>query len=570
MSARVSSRPGIRPANGLSHVVGATDCPLIEATIPAFLAEVVRRHGTRTAAVFRQTGDRWSYNEFARLIDRLAAGLLSIGVYKGDRVGIWSPNRPEWLLAQFATARIGAILVTINPAYRTSELDYALNKVGVSCLIVAPQFKTSDYMAMLAELAPEMATCPPSRLRAKRLPKLRSVVQMGPNPRPGAMAFEELMERGNRAVSARLDAISASLHPDDAINIQFTSGTTGAPKGATLNHRNIVNNAISTARAMRLQPGEGLCIPVPFYHCFGMVLGNLAACSYGAKMVVPSEAFDPRETLAAIDAEECAALHGVPTMFQAMLDHPEFDCFDMRSLRTGIMAGAPCPEPLMRRVMGRMHCRQITIGYGMTETSPISFQSAVDDPVDRRVSTVGRIQPHAECKVVGPDGHTLPVGHQGELLTRGYLVMKGYWNDAERTAEAIRRGWMHTGDLATIDTEGYCRITGRSKDMLIRGGENVYPAEIEEFLTTHPDISQAQVFGLPDPKYGEEVAVWVILRPGVRMSEDVLRDWCRGKIAHYKVPRYIRFVGEMPMTVTGKPQKFVMREQMIVELGLTD
>jgi fatty-acyl-CoA synthase len=570
MSARVSSRPGIRPANGLSHVVGATDCPLIEATIPAFLAEVVRRHGKRTAAVFRQTGDRWSYNEFVRLIDRLAAGLLSIGVYKGDRVGIWSPNRPEWLLAQFATARIGAILVTINPAYRTSELDYALNKVGVSCLIVAPQFKTSDYMAMLAELAPEMATCPPSRLRAKRLPKLRSVVQMGPNPRPGAMAFEELMERGNRAVSARLDAISASLHPDDAINIQFTSGTTGAPKGATLNHRNIVNNAISTARAMRLQPGEGLCIPVPFYHCFGMVLGNLAACSYGAKMVVPSEAFDPRETLAAIDAEECAALHGVPTMFQAMLDHPEFDCFDMRSLRTGIMAGAPCPEPLMRRVMERMHCRQITIGYGMTETSPISFQSAVDDPVDRRVSTVGRIQPHAECKVVGPDGHTLPVGHQGELLTRGYLVMKGYWNDAERTAEAIRRGWMHTGDLATIDTEGYCRITGRSKDMLIRGGENVYPAEIEEFLTTHPDISQAQVFGLPDPKYGEEVAVWVILRPGVRMSEDVLRDWCRGKIAHYKVPRYIRFVGEMPMTVTGKPQKFVMREKMIVELGLTD
>jgi len=570
MSARVSSRPGIRPANGLSHVVGATDCPLIEATIPAFLAEVVRRHGKRTAAVFRQTGDRWSYNEFVRLIDRLAAGLLSIGVYKGDRVGIWSPNRPEWLLAQFATARIGAILVTINPAYRTSELDYALNKVGVSCLIVAPQFKTSDYMAMLAELAPEMATCPPSRLRAKRLPKLRSVVQMGPNPRPGAMAFEELMERGNRAVSARLDAISASLHPDDAINIQFTSGTTGAPKGATLNHRNIVNNAISTARAMRLQPGEGLCIPVPFYHCFGMVLGNLAACSYGAKMVVPSEAFDPRETLAAIDAEECAALHGVPTMFQAMLDHPEFDCFDIRSLRTGIMAGAPCPEPLMRRVMERMHCRQITIGYGMTETSPISFQSAVDDPVDRRVSTVGRIQPHAECKVVGPDGHTLPVGHQGELLTRGYLVMKGYWNDAERTAEAIRRGWMHTGDLATIDTEGYCRITGRSKDMLIRGGENVYPAEIEEFLTTHPDISQAQVFGLPDPKYGEEVAVWVILRPGVRMSEDVLRDWCRGKIAHYKVPRYIRFVGEMPMTVTGKPQKFVMREKMIVELGLTD
>ncbi|MDX5384227.1 MAG: AMP-binding protein [Rhodobacterales bacterium] len=569
MSARVTSRPGIRPANGLSHVAGATDRPLIEATIPAFLAEVVRRHGQRTAAVFRQTGDRWSYTEFARLVDRLAAGLLSIGVYKGDRVGIWSPNRPEWLLAQFATARIGAILVTINPAYRTSELDYALNKAGVSCLIVAPQFKTSDYMAMLAELAPEMADCPPGRLRAKRLPKLRAVVQMGPKPRPGALAFEELMERGNRAVRARLDAISATLHPDDAINIQFTSGTTGAPKGATLSHRNIVNNAISTARAMRLQPGEGLCIPVPFYHCFGMVLGNLAACSYGAKMVIPGEAFDARDTLAAIDAEGCAALHGVPTMFQAMLDHPDFDSFDMRSLRTGIMAGAPCPEPLMRRVMERMHCRQITIGYGMTETSPISFQSAVDDPVDRRVSTVGRIQPHAECKVVGPDGHTLPIGQQGELLTRGYLVMKGYWDDPERTAEAIRGGWMHTGDLATIDAEGYCRITGRSKDMLIRGGENVYPAEIEEFLTTHPDISQAQVFGLPDPKYGEEVATWVILRPGASMTDEGLRDWCRGKIAHYKVPRYVRFVTEMPMTVTGKPQKFVMRDKMMADLGLS-
>lgn len=569
MSARVTSRPGIRPANGLSHVAGTTERPLIAATIPAFLAEVVRRHGDRTAAVFCQTGDRWSYAEFARLIDRLAAGLLSIGVYKGDRVGIWSPNRPEWLLAQFATARIGAILVNINPAYRTSELEYALNKAGVSCLIVAPQFKTSDYMAMLAEIAPEMASCPPGRLRATRLPALRAVVQLGPKPRQGALAFEALMERGNRAVRTRLDAITASLHPDDAINIQFTSGTTGAPKGATLSHRNIVNNAISTARAMRLQPGEGLCIPVPFYHCFGMVLGNLAACAYGAAMVIPGEAFDARDTLAAIDAEGCAAVHGVPTMFQAMLDHPEFDSFDMRSLRTGIMAGAPCPEPLMRRVMERMHCREITIGYGMTETSPISFQSAVDDPMDRRVSTVGRIQPHVECKVVDAEGRTMPVGQQGELLTRGYLVMNGYWNDPDRTAEAIRGGWMQTGDLATIDAEGYCRITGRSKDMLIRGGENVYPAEIEEFLTTHPDISQAQVFGLPDPKFGEEVAVWVILRPGAAMSEDALREWCKGKIAHYKVPRYVRFVAEMPMTVTGKPQKFVMRDKMIAELGLT-
>lgn len=566
----IKSQPTTYPVNGVSHVVGADDRPLVEATIPSFLKEVIKRHGTRTAAVFHQTGDRWSYNEFGRLVDRLAAGLLSIGVYKGDRVGIWSPNRPEWLLAQFATARIGAILVTINPAYRTSELEYALNKVGVSCLILAPQFKTSDYIGMLSKLAPEMASCSPGSLRAERLPKLRNIVQMGSKSSPGAFDFEELMKRGNRAVHARLDAISASLRPDDAINIQFTSGTTGHPKGATLSHRNIVNNAISTARAMRLQPGEGLCIPVPFYHCFGMVLGNLAACAYGAKMVIPGEAFDPHNTLAAIDSENCAALHGVPTMFQAILDYKGFDTFDIRSLRTGIMAGAPCPEPLMRRVMERMHCRQITIAYGMTETSPISFQSAIDDPIDRRVSTVGRIQPHVECKVIGADGQTLPIGQQGELLTRGYLVMKGYWDDPERTSDAVQNGWMHTGDLATIDDEGYCRIIGRSKDMLIRGGENVYPAEIEEFLITHPNISQAQVFGLPDPKYGEEVAVWIILQSGAKMTEDELRDWCRGKIAHYKVPRYVCFVEEMPMTVTGKPQKFIMREQMIKSLELVN
>ncbi len=381
MKQSYSSRPSIVPANGLSHVAGTTERPLIDATIPSFLAEVVRRHGARTAAVFRQTGDRWSYTEFARLVDRLAAGLLSIGVYKGDRVGVWSPNRPEWLLAQFATARIGAILVNINPAYRTGELEYALTKVGVKALIVAPQFKSSDYLAMVAELAPELGSCPPGRLRAARLPELRAVVQLGPDPRPGCFSFDEVMARGRSAVRARLDAISSALHPDDAINIQFTSGTTGAPKGATLTHRNIVNNAISTARAMKLKPGEALCIPVPFYHCFGMVLGNLACCSYGVTMVIPGEAFDPRETLAAIDAERCNAVHGVPTMFAAMLDHPEFASFDTSSLRTGIMAGAPCPEPLMRRVIGEMHCTEITIAYGMTETSPVSFQSATNDPL---------------------------------------------------------------------------------------------------------------------------------------------------------------------------------------------
>jgi fatty-acyl-CoA synthase len=568
MAPRLSDQPDIVPKNGLSHVAGRTDRPLLEATIPNFLTEVVRRHGDRTAAVFRATGDRWSYQEFARLVDRLAAGLLAIGAYKGDRVGIWASNRPEWLLTQFATARIGAILVNINPAYRVTELEYTLNKVGVSTLIVAPQFKSSDYLGMLAELAPELASSSPGRLAAERLPSLRRVVQLGPNPRPGNFGFADVMDRGNKAVRARLDAINLGLKPSDPINIQFTSGTTGAPKGATLTHRNIVNNAISTARAMQLQPGEGLCIPVPFYHCFGMVLGNLAACSYGAKMVIPGEGFDAGETLAAISAESCAAVHGVPTMFSAMLDHPDFARHDLRSLRTGIMAGAPCPEPLMRRVMEQMHCRQITIGYGMTETSPISFQSAVDDPVSVRVSTVGRIQPHAEVRIVDEHGATLPVGATGELVTRGYLVMQGYWNDPGQTRDAIRDGWIHTGDLATLDSQGYCRIVGRSKDMLIRGGENIYPAEVEESLSAHPAIQQVQVFGLPDPKFGEEVAAWIILRPGATVTPEQLHDWCKDRMAHYKVPRHIRLVAEMPLTATGKPQKFVMRDTMIAELGL--
>ncbi len=564
----VLSAPGVRPANGLSHVKGATDRPLIEATIPAFLAEVVRRHGHRTAAVFRQAGVRWTYAEMAALVDRLAAGLLAIGVYKGDRVGIWAPNRPEWVLLQFATARIGAILVNINPAYRTHELEYALKKVGVSALFVAPQFRGSDYMGMLAELAPEMATSPPGRLRAAKLPALRSVVQLGPDPVAGAYGFARVIGMGHKPGRSRLDAIGRSLKPDDPINIQFTSGTTGAPKGATLSHRNIVNNAISSARAMRLSPGESLCIPVPLYHCFGMVLGVLAATACGVAMVFPGEAFDAGDTLAAIEAERCSAVHGVPTMFQAMLDHPGFAGFDTSSLRTGIMAGAPCPEPLMRRVMEEMHCRQITIGYGMTETAPISFQSAVDDPVSARVSTVGRVQPHVEVKIVDRAGRTRPVGKAGELLTRGYLVMKGYWGDPEQTAEAIRGGWMHSGDLATLDAEGYCRIVGRIKDMLIRGGENIYPAEVEEFLLGHPDIAQAQVFGIPDERLGEEVAAWVVLKPGRSGDAEAIREWCRGKIAGYKIPRHIRFVAEFPMTATGKPQKFRMREAMMAEMGL--
>jgi fatty-acyl-CoA synthase len=561
--------PGVRPANGVSHVCGDTSRPLIEATVPGFLAEVVRRHGDRTAAVFRQAGVRWSYVEFAAEVDRLAAGLLGLGLYKGDRVGIWAPNRPEWLLVQFATARIGAILVTINPAYRAQELEHALNLAGVAALFVAPRFRGSDYLGMLAELAPEMAACPPGRLHAARLPALRVLVQLGPDPVPGAFAFDAVMRMGQEPGRARLDAIGRGLRPDDAINIQFTSGTTGAPKGATLSHYNIVNNAISTARAMRLRPGEALCIPVPLYHCFGMVLGVLAAAAYGVTMVFPAEGFDAGETLAAIAAERCNAVHGVPTMFQAMLDHPDFARFDLASLRTGIMAGAPCPEPLMRRVMAEMHCREITIAYGMTETAPISFQSAVDDPVALRVSTVGRVQPHVEVRIADGDGRTLPVGQPGELLTRGYLVMKGYWGDAAATAAAIRDGWMHSGDLATLDAEGYCRIVGRIKDMLIRGGENVYPAEVEEFLLGHPDVAQAQVFGVPDARLGEEVAAWIVLKPGCRGDAEALRAWCRGRIAGYKIPRHIRFVQGFPLTATGKPQKFRMREAMAAELGLS-
>ena len=558
----------IIPVDGLSHVKGQTSRSLLDATIPAFLKEVVHRHGDRTAAVFQATGDRWTYAQLSRRVDRMAAGLLDLNLYKGDRVGIWAPNRPEWLITQFATARIGLILVNINPAYRISELEYVLNKVGVKALITSTQFKTSAYIEMIRELVPELEECQPGRIRSKRLPALRTVIQLGPDPAPGIFSFDEVMDRGGGGHRWRLDTISDGLSPRDSINIQFTSGTTGAPKGATLTHHNIVNNAIFCARAMRLQPGESLCIPVPLYHCFGMVLGNLSAAAYGVTMVFPGESFDARETLVALEKERCTAVHGVPTMFAAMLDHPEFDRFNLSAMRTGIMAGAPCPVTLMRRVIDDMNCREITIAYGMTETSPISFQTEVDDHIDHRVSTVGRIQPHAEVKVVDENGRTVPVGEQGELLTQGYLVMKGYWNDENITRNSIKDGWMHTGDLATIDAEGYCRIVGRIKDMLIRGGENIYPAEIEEFLLTHPDIAQVQVFGLPDEKYGEQVCAWVVLRQDSRLSEETLREFCRGKIAHYKVPYYVRFVNEMPMTATGKPQKFKMREAMIGELNL--
>ncbi|CAN7552389.1 AMP-binding protein [Trinickia sp. LjRoot230] len=559
----------IAPQDGLSYVRGETHPPLSDATVGEFLTATAKRFPDRPAVVFRDQGIRWTWREFAEEVDVLAAGFTALGVTRGDRVGIWSPNRVEWLMTQFATARIGAILVNVNPAYRLAELEYALNKSGCTAIVTAERFKTSMYCEMLRTLAPELGGANGGELHAARLPQLRTVVRMGDTPSPGMLTFCELVEMGRASLDvAALDAIGATLAARDPINIQFTSGTTGNPKGATLTHRNIVNNARHIAMAMRLTENDTLCIPVPLYHCFGMVLAVLACVSAGAAMVFPGEAFDAAATLAAVSEERCTALHGVPTMFIAELDHPEFGTFDLTSLRTGIMAGSPCPIETMKRVVARMHLSEITIAYGMTETSPVSFQSATTDPLDKRTSTVGRIQPHLEAKIVDAAGQIVPVGVIGELWTRGYSVMMGYWDDEARTSEAIVDGWMRTGDLATIDADGYCNIVGRLKDMLIRGGENVYPREIEEFLFRHPKIQSVQVFGVPDPKFGEEVCAWVSLRPGEQMTEEQLREYCEGQIAHYKVPRYVRFVHEMPMTATGKVQKFIMRERMIEELGL--
>ncbi|KVM85882.1 AMP-binding protein [Burkholderia stagnalis] len=559
----------IAPENGLSYVRGATDVPLSEATIGQFLRETVERFPDRPAVVFREQRVRWTWRAFADEVDALAAGLAALGIGKGDRVGIWSPNRSEWLLTQFATARIGAILVNLNPAYRLAELEYALNKVRCTAVITAERFKSSGYVEMLQTIAPELASAAPGALHAARVPSLRTIVSMGDVAPAGMFRFTDVIARGRDALDpAALDALGATLVSTDPINIQFTSGTTGSPKGATLTHRNVVNNARSIAMAMRFSEQDALCIPVPLYHCFGMVLSVLACVSTGAAMVFPGEAFDPAATLAAVAEERCTALHGVPTMFIAELDHPDFAKYDLSTLRTGIMAGSPCPIETMKRVVSQMHMSEVTIAYGMTETSPVSFHSSTDDPLEKRTTTVGRIQPHLEVKVIDPSGGTVPVGETGELCTKGYSVMLGYWDDDEKTRDVLVDGWMHTGDLATIDADGYCNIVGRLKDMLIRGGENIYPREIEEFLFRHPKIQSAQVFGVPDAKYGEEVCAWIVLRAGEQMSEDDVRAFCNGQIAHYKIPRYIRFVDELPMTVTGKVQKFIMRQRMIDELKL--
>ncbi len=553
-----------------SYVQGLSATPRLGLTIGAALAQAARDHAERDALVSCSQNLRLSYAAFDARVDACAAGLLALGLEPGDRIGIWSPNNAEWAILQFASARVGIILVTINPAYRTAELAFVLNKVQCKALVLARSFKTSDYVAMLLDLAPELRQAAPGALDAAGLPHLKLCIAIGAEAAPpGMIRFDAIDDAATPASCAQRDALAATRQFDEAINIQFTSGTTGAPKGATLSHHNILNNGYFVGAGCGLQAGDRICIPVPLYHCFGMVMGNLAAITHGATMVYPAEGFDPRATLAAVAAERCTHLYGVPTMFIAELDHPDFASFDLSSLRGGIMAGTTCPIEVMNRVISRMNMAELTICYGMTETSPVSFQSAPDDPTELRVATVGRIHPHLEVKLIDTEGQIVPVGTRGEICTRGYSVMLGYWGEPEKTREAIDdAGWMHTGDLGVLDAEGYCTIVGRSKDIVIRGGENIYPREVEEFLFRHPKIAAASVFAVPDPKYGEVPCAWVQPAPGERLTDAEVRQFCEGQIAHYKIPRYIRVVDTFPMTVTGKIQKFIMRETMINELGL--
>lgn len=554
-----------------SYVHGASDQPLLGSTIGQNFDEICARYAQSEALVVRHQNVRLSYAALRQKVDQLACALMRLGLKPGERIGIWSPNNLEWVLTQFATAKAGLILVNINPAYQRAELDYALNKVGCRALILAPRFKSTDYLGILNDLAPELARSSPGTLKAAKLPQLEMVIRLGSEKTPGAYNFDELLLTPSPEQLAALEACGKRLQFDDPINIQFTSGTTGSPKGATLTHHNILNNGYFIGEAMKLTSADRLCIPVPLYHCFGMVLGNLACVTHGAAMIFPGEGFDPLATLQTVAEERCTALHGVPTMFIAMLDHPEFAKFDLSTLRTGIMAGSPCPVEVMKRVVQLMNMRQVTIAYGMTETSPVSFQSSTDAPLERRVSTVGRVHPHVEVKIVDGDGLIVPRGATGELLTRGYSVMLGYWNDEEKTRQSIdAAGWMHTGDLATVDAEGYGNIVGRIKDMVIRGGENIYPREIEEFLYSHPKVLEVQIVGVPDRKYGEELCAWIVLREGQTATAEEIQGFCKGQIAHYKIPRYIKFVSSFPMTVTGKIQKFLIREKMRQELGLAE
>jgi len=554
----------------LSYVHGVGTTPLIADTIGGALNGAAERWGDRDALVACRQQLRYSYRELRDEADRAARALMALGVQRGDRVGIWSGNRAEWMITQYAAAKAGAVLVNINPAYRLRELEYALTQSGVSVLIAARGFRSTDYVELLLGLVPELTATGTGPIQAQRAPALRRVIYLGTDAEPGGITWGEFLDLGTRISARELEARETALQFDDPVNIQYTSGTTGSPKGATLSHHNILNNGYFVGEMLRYTEHDRICLPVPFYHCFGCVLGNMAAVTHGSAVVIPGESFDPDATLQAIQAHGCTSIYGVPTMFIAQLDHPRFSSVQLDTLRTGIMAGAPCPIDVMRHVIGRMHVPQVTICYGMTETSPVSFQSATDDPIELRVSTVGRVLPHLECKIVDPDtGVTVPRGTPGELCTRGYSVMLGYWNDADATANAIDAGrWMHSGDLAVMNDEGYVSITGRIKDMIIRGGENIYPREIEEFLHTHEKVSDVQVIGVPDRKYGEEVCAWIRLRDGVAGTAEEFREFCRGQIATYKIPRYVRFTSEFPMTVTGKVQKFKMREISVAELAL--
>jgi fatty-acyl-CoA synthase len=540
-----------------SYAHGTSNTPLLGETIGQCLDRIASAFNGQDALVSCHQELRFTYGQLRAEVERVARGLLSLGVNRGDRVAVFSPNCAEWAITQYAAAKAGAILVNINPAYRLRELGYALGQSGVSVLVAARRFRTMDYGAMVRELRPE-------------LPELAHVIYLGAERDAGHWSWADLLERGDAVPESSLRARESSLQFDDPVNIQYTSGTTGSPKGATLSHHNILNNGFFVGEALAYTPRDRICLPVPFYHCFGCVLGNLAALTHGSALVLPGESFDAEATLCAVERERCSSLYGVPTMFIAQLDSPAFGRYRLDSLRTGIMAGSPCPIEVMRRVIDRMHMPDVTIAYGMTETSPVSFQSAMDDPVERRVSTVGSIHPHLECKIVDPQtGNVVPRGQAGELCTRGYAVMLGYWNDPAATNTAVDAArWMHSGDLAVMRDDGSVNIVGRLKDMIIRGGENVYPREIEEFLYTHPAVSDVQVIGVPDVKYGEEVCAWVRLREGHSTTIDEIRDFCRGQIASYKIPRYVRFTTEFPMTVTGKIQKFRMREISIAELGL--
>ena len=553
---------------GQSYLCGQANEPLLYETIGACVERIAATYPDKEALVVRHQNIRWTFSEYKSRIDALAAGLVSLGVEPGDRVGIWSPNRVEWCLTQFATAKIGAIMVCINPAYRPYELEYALNKVKCKTVITAARFKTSEYLRMLQEMAPELAACEPGELKSKKLPYLTTVIRMGDAVSPGMFNFDKVCEMGEDIHYDRMAEIAPTLQADDAINIQFTSGTTGSPKGATLSHFNILNNGLQVGAGMRFTSEDRLCIPVPLYHCFGMVMGNLTCMTHGACAVFPDEGFDPDVVLRTVVEEKCTALHGVPTMFVAETDLPNVTEYELSTLRTGVMAGAPCPLELMHQVIDKLNMSEITIMYGQTETSPVNHMTDIDAPAEKRCGTVGRVGPYQEIKIIDESGRVVPLGDKGELCCRGYSVMQGYWDDEARTNETIdATGWLHSGDLAEMDEEGYVQIVGRIKDMIIRGGENVYPREVEEFLYTHPDIQEVQVFGIPDERYGEIVCAWVQLKQNATLNEEDVKSFCRDQTTHFKVPSLVRFVDEFPMTVTGKIQKFKMRETMIEQLA---